>query len=102
MSEITETRLPTNAARHVIGGHAVFGAIVFPFRSAVRREDETVFVEVDPTHYPVPVAQIFEVVSRLGVAQLCLGSTLCRARPVAWDAGGNGLVFDLHRHPEAA
>lgn len=100
MSDTREHRPLARSPRRVSEGEATFGGVVFPYRRAVRRVDDTVFVEVGDT--PASVVELFEAAIAHGVAQLCLGSLLCRARPVAWDPESRGLVFDLHRHREAA
>lgn len=86
--------------RRVSGGSGSFGGMVFPFRQAIRRGDETVLVEIED--HPSAVVQLFEAAERHGTAQLCLGSTICRAKPVAWEPTGGGLIFELHRHEYAA
>lgn len=100
MSDIREHRPFTRLPRRFSEGEASFGGVVFPYRRAIRRADDTVFVEVGDT--AASVVELFEAANAHGVAQLCLGSLLCRARPVGWEPECRGLVFELHRHRQAA
>jgi hypothetical protein len=90
-----DPRALANLPRRVPGGHASFGALMFPFRRAVRRADETVVVEMDGAVRPDALVDLFEAAAQHGPSQLCLGSTICRAKPVAWEPAVRTLVFEL-------
>jgi len=97
-------RLVTPLPRRIGGGSASFGVLGFGFKQAVRRADERVIVEIDLAPGVPPLLSIFESAARLGVAQLCLGATTCRARAVDWDQHVRAIVFELSRagEPEPA
>jgi hypothetical protein len=101
MHETIEGRPANNLPRRVPGGSGSFGGVAFQFLRAIRRVDETVLVEVAASSHPSEpsaLVQLFEAVARHGVAQLSLGSTICRARPTAWEPEARAIVFELHRH----
>lgn len=91
-------RSSANLARRLAGGAGSFGGVGFRFQRAVRRVDETVLVEVDPGLDAANLVRLFEAVAQHGVAQLALGSTICRGRAVGWEPEARCLVFELHRH----
>jgi hypothetical protein len=98
MYENTEGRSSASLPRRVPGGSGSFGGVAFQFLRAIRRVDETVVVEVAGRLEPSTLVRLFEAVAQHGVAQLSLGSTICRAKPVAWEPEVHALVFELHRH----
>ena len=100
MPQCSERQPAANLVRSVPAGLGSFGSIAFPFRRATRRVDETVLVEVLDLHHPSALVKLFEAAVEHGVAQLCLGSTICRARAVDWEPEVRCLVFELHRHEE--
>src|SRR6202044_2170917 len=74
-------RVTANLPRRVSGGAGSFGGVVFAFRRAIRRGEEAALVGGDAPS----LVSLFEAVAQHGVAQLALGSTLCRARAVDWE-----------------
>lgn len=90
-----EARSITNLPRQVSGGSGLFGDVRFEFVRAVRRADDTMFVQVKGELGPASLVRLFEVLAPHGVAELSLGSTACRAKPVAWDPDVNAMVFEL-------
>jgi hypothetical protein len=71
-----------------------FGDIEFSFGLAIRRLDDTVVVQVE---CPNGSAELMDRLGALGVEQLTLGRTMCRARAVSWDDALRAVIFDLHR-----
>jgi hypothetical protein len=84
-------------SRHLAGGDGVFGDVDFTFTQAIRPVDDTVIVVVACERGSSHLVSLFERLVKVGVAQLCLGSTICRARAIDWDLHLCALVFELHR-----
>ncbi|MFT3771374.1 MAG: hypothetical protein QM820_38665 [Minicystis sp.] len=71
-----------------------FGDLEFSFALAIRRTDDTVVVQVE---WPGLSAELMDWLCPLGVEQLTLGRTTCRARVVGWDTALRAVIFELHR-----
>ena len=71
-----------------------FGGIAFSFGLALRRTDETVLVQME---WPHGATELLELLRAIGVEQLTLGRTMCRARAVSFDVALHAVVFELHR-----
>jgi hypothetical protein len=89
-------RAEATNSRHIAGGSGAFGDVDFAFTQAIRRADDTVIVAVACERGPSQLVSLFEEALKAGVAQLCLGSTICRARAIDSDFHLRALVFELH------